>query len=236
MSATLTYHRSRPYSEQELYLALMAYLEHNYVFRKLEIDQWLGDDRIIYKHKEEYDPADFSLGKSSEELWSDGVFEDWRVCTPMAVKNVCSEFLFRNSAKAGKNRKTLLKDVVTAEINHGSLVETIKFNPLLKQLIDKGRYKVTGVKPLLYTSNKREKIELSEGDTCYFCWNTKNPYVANPAYVFRKAGGSYIIIFFTNLSKGTETGKPEINMARFINAPADEIGLTPEQAVMQRFC
>src|SRR4051812_6699046 len=77
MLATPVYHRTRPYSDHELYMAIMAYLEHDFVFRKLEIDEWLGDDRILYKHKEKYDAADFTSGKTSEELWSDGAFEDW---------------------------------------------------------------------------------------------------------------------------------------------------------------
>ena len=236
MIAAPIYHRTRPYSDRELYSAIMAFLEDKFVFRKLEIDQWLGEDRIIFKHRDDYEPEIFNCGKSTEEIWSDGELEDWHTCTPINVKNICSEFILKNCAVVGKNRKSLIRDIVKAEISHGALIETIRFDPILKKLIDGGRKKVNGIKPLHYASNKRVTIELNEGDLCYFCWNAKNPYVANPAYVFRKVGGSYIIIFFTNQSKGSETSKPEINVGRFINAPADELGLTPEQAVLQRFC
>lgn len=236
MSLAPIYHRTRPYSDQELYSAIMAYLEDQFVFRKLEIDHWLGDKRVIYQHKDRYQPELFNAGKSAEELWHDREFEDWTTCTDKTVKYICSEFMFKNCLAVPKNRKAMIKAIIKAEIDHGELIETIKFNPILKQLIDSGRRKVTGVKPLLYASHKRMKVELNEGDLCYFCWNTKNPYMANPAYVYRKSGGSYVLIFFTNLYQGKETSKVEINLGDFINAPADELGLTPEQAVMQRFC
>jgi hypothetical protein len=236
MIAAPTYHRTRPYSDRELYSAIMAYLENNFVFRKLEIDQWLGEERVVFKYRENYDLSLFKCGKSTEEIWCDGDLEDWHTCTQIMVKNICSEFIFKNSAAVGKHRKTLIRDIVKAETSCGELIETIKFNPTLKKLIDNGRKTMKGIKPLHYASNKRVNVELNEGDLCYFCWNTKNPYVANPAYVFRKSGGSYLIIFFTNQYNGLETSKPEINMGRFINAPADELGITPEQAVLQRFC
>jgi len=236
MIAAPIYHRTRPYSDKELYSAIMAYLEGNFVFRKLEIDLWLGNNRIMYLHRHNYDAKVFDSAKSAEELWNDGEFEDWKTCTPIFIKNICSEFILKNTGLVGKGRKSLVKNIVTAEVEHGSLVETVKFNPLLKQLIDSGRQQVKGIKPLSYGSHKRVKVEINEGGLCYFCWNSKNPYIANPAYVFRKSGGSYILIFFSNQHKGSESRKLEINMARFINAAADELGLTPEQAVLQRFC
>lgn len=236
MLAEQIYHSTHPYSDKELYSALMAYLEHEFVFKTLEIDQWLGDERIIYKHRSHYNTASFKSSKNTEEIWYDGEFEDWKTCTSMSIKNICSEFIFKYGAAISKNQKALIKDIIKAEITYGTLVETIKFNPTLKMLIDNGRKTVKGIKPLHYASNKRVNVQMNEGDLCYFCWNTKNPYVANPAYVFRKIGSSYILLFFSNQSKGTETSKLEINMARFINVPADELGLTPEQAVLQRFC
>lgn len=236
MLAAPIYHRTRPYSDRELYSALMAYLESKFIFRKLEMDHWLGDQRIIYTKKDNYVTDLLNSGKSAEELWHNREFEDWTTYTDKTVKYICSEFMLENCATVGKNRKALIKEIIKAEIEQGALTETIKFNPILKQLIESGRKKTCGIKPLLYGSHKRVKVELNEGDFCYFCWNTKGPYVANPAYVYRKCGGSYVIIFFSNLYKGSETTKPEVNIGDFINAPADELGLTPEQAVLQRFC
>lgn len=232
----LVFHRRIAYSDRELYRALMDYLDHTYVFVKLEIDQWLGKDRVIYSRRDRCESDLLNSVLSAEELWFDGFFEDWTDCTTISVKNICSEFIFKNGSLIGKHRKTMIRDMVKTEINHGSLIVNVKFNPILKQVIAGGRKKVKGIKPLSCFSQKRTSVELKEGDLCYFCWNTKNPYVANPAYVFRKLASSYIIIFFSHQKNGTETSKLEINTGRFINATADELGKTPEQAVLQRFC
>src|SRR6185437_8396365 len=129
------FHRTRPYSDRELYLAVMAYLENRYVFRKLEINQWWGVEQIIFKRKDEYDPEVFNSGKTTEEIWNDGEFREWRSITPIIIKNICSEFIFQNGTLIGKNRKTLIKNMISAEVSHGSLIETIKFNPIIKKLI-----------------------------------------------------------------------------------------------------
>lgn len=235
VSATV-YQRSRPLSDKELYEAIISYLDHQFVFRKLEIDIWLGDERVIYQPKDRYHEEIFSAGKSAEELWYDGEFEDWATCTNKTVNRICSEFMIKHWRVVPQNRKAGIKAIVTAEITRGQLIKVVKFNPALKQRIDVGRKRVSGVKSLRYCSNKRVKVDLNEGDVCYFCWNTKNPYIANPAYVFKKSAGSYVLIFFTNVSRAKETEKEAPNMARFIGVPADELGLTPEQAVLQRFC
>jgi len=234
MIATPIYKRTRLYSEKELYRAIVTYLQDNFVFRRLEIDQWLGNDRIIFVDKNFRFLSKLNSKNSAEELWYDGVFEDWGTYSEKMVNYIFSEFFLFNTQAVGTNRKRLIKQIIRDEIEHGSLTETIKFNPVLKKLIGIGRQKRNGVKPLPFGSHKRRKIDLNVGDLCFFCWNTKSPYVANPAVVFKKHDGFYTLIFFSNENRDFETSKLEINMGRFITADADELGITPEQAILQR--
>lgn len=235
MVASPVYHRTRPYSDRELYAALMSYLDNRFLFRRLEIDQWLDDDRIIFKRKGEHITSVLNSGMTAEELWETGNLEDWATYSPMTAKNICSEFMFQNSLTVARGRKTLIRSMIKAEIEQGEITKTIRFEPKLKALIEAGRQRVTGIKPLPYGSQNRIKIELNQGDSCFICYRNQAPYMANPAYVYKKLSGSYLVIFFSNRLKGTETSKTDINAARFINASADELGLTPEQAVLQRF-
>ena len=234
MLATPIYHRIRPYSEKELYRAITTYLEDTFIFRRLEIDQWLGNDKIIFRENDGFSTK-LNSGKSAEELWHDGVFEDWATYSEKTAHNLSSEFFFKNTQTVGMDRRRLVKQIIRTEIEQGARTETIKFNPVLKQLINSGRQKVKGVKPLPFGSHKRRNVDLSEGDLCYFCWNITSPHVANPAIVFKKYERCYSLIFFSNQHKGCETNKPEINMGRFITADADELGLTPEQAILQHY-
>lgn len=236
MLETRIIHHTHRYSDQELFSVITSYLEREFVFKKLELELWLGNDRVIFKRRDDYDSDLFTNGKCAEELWHDGEFENWKTCTPLALKNIFKEFIFRRGAALGKGRTRYIMDILKAETSYGSMIETIHFNPKLKDLINLGRGYAKNIKPLNSNNSKRVNILLNEEDECYFCWSTKRPYVANPAFVFKKLAGSYIIIFFYNESKGVETSKQKINMARFINAPSDEIGTTPQQAILQRFC
>jgi len=235
MVARPIYHRTRPYSERELYQAVVTYLEDNFIFRRLEIDQWLGNDKIIFREKDDALIEKLTSGKSAEELWYDGVFEDWATHSKKTTHDLFSEFFFTNTQTVGKNRKRLVTQIIRDEIEQGALTETIKFSPVLKKIIGIGRQKEKGVRPLPFGSHKRRNIELNEGDVCYFSWQTTSPYVANPAFVFKKHQHSYSIIFFSNLHNGSETSKLEINMVRFITPQANELGVTPEQAILQHY-
>lgn len=222
-------------NEASLLQAVNTFLNKNYLFRKLEIEQWLGLDQILYTRKDEV-LSERLQTMTAETLWHEGDLEDWATYKPNKVDHFYENFMWENMQAVGFKRKKLIKNMIREIISTSQMTETIRFDPKLKTVIEMGRQKVQSVKPLQFSSSERKPVSLEEGEACFLNWYSKTPYIANPAFVFKKYENSYRLLFFTNAAESGETSKLVINSARFLTVPADELGKTPEQAVLQRFC
>jgi hypothetical protein len=214
----------------------LKFLTENYVFRQLEIYDLFDNDRIFWTHKKSryYRPEIDSYDEPCI-LLDEHKFHDWADFDKKHVKYFSDEFQIYNLRHNIKFKVTDIKRVINDLIVSKQVVKKISFNPVLKECVKEGRTKITRLKPLHSSSEKREPIKANVGEKLYICKSSKPPYISSPCYIIKAADfGSYRVMFFTNLDKElSETTKIDINGWGFTTAYANELGRTPSEAVLQ---
>ena len=219
-----------------LSLSIEKFLNENYVFRKLQIHEYFDSKTspIIWMHK--HYVRDIIAAENCQEtceLLEQGFYSDWFHFNKKQLDMFIDEFRFQNLRLTLKIKKTEIKTIVEHLITNSSLTKTILFNPLLKELIQEGRHEVTKVRPLSCISSERIEINAKIGQKYYLCRDTKSPFIADPCYIISLIqDGTYNVMFFTNVQDNwSSSKKTEINGWGFTSVYANEIGLTPAQAV-----
>jgi len=219
-------------SEYELYLKIGSFLGTNYIFVKYDLPQLFGNG-IYFTSKLAFRGGVPDLNLSAEELWHEGYLDAFEPFTKSRVNSVYDEFSWQ-CLEAGRAPKTrLIKNIISQLIEDGELTRYISFNRELVQMVAEGRKKVSRIRPLNGLSGQRKKVELLNGQCCYFSWHQAG--IANPAFIYSSSENSYRLLFFTNSKEDKETSRLEINDAIFITVPKDQVGLNPVQAVRQNY-
>jgi len=227
--------RKRPaLMEDELRSAIQTYLDNNFLFRKLDIDQWM-DGGIRYIERDVFHETALAADRKGEVLLEEGVFEDWRTFTAKSVNYLCGEFLWQNLTNLGAGKKKLIKTIITELVEKTGPTIVIKSDPIIESLIKMGRKNVKAIKPLTYNSGKRVAVDLQAGQTCFVCTDRSAPFIASPAYVLKKFENAYRIMFFTNVKDYGESKNLSVNQIICLTVQANELGNTPEQAVLQKW-
>jgi len=219
-------------TEAQLRSRIKAFLANTYHFVRLEIDTWMGAG-IRYIPKARLEVIDIE-NRTGEQLLNDRYFENWMEFSDKTINNLADEFLFQNLLQI-KGQKRLIKRLVTKCLESDELTVNVKSSPILKAQILDGRKKGTRKKPLPSSVANRVPIELEAGQMCWICTRSTAPYIANPGLVLKKFQDGYRIIYFTNIKGSSEGTKLEINYHTFRSPTRYEIGLTPEQAILQKW-
>lgn len=212
--------------------SIYSYLKKHFIFRKIGLCEYFKENQIFWNFRDEpfesdpdTDPCDF-LRK--------GLFENWIAFSQSGLKRFAEKFLMEDHRFRRRYTITQVKEAIILAIEEQTT--TIQFDPLLAECINEGRHKVTKVTPLRNTDSDRKRITLRKGQKCYLSESFCKPYLANPAYVYKDFGDdSYGVIFFINVNKeGQRTNRIKVNDWDFAKVYGNDVGLTPEQAVLQR--
>lgn len=215
------------------------FLYENYYFRKLDIYDFFDNSEENIKWINKGVSPDISYidtCKEPCEFLDNNTFGDWINYNKHDLDSFAEEFRFKNFSLNIKASNRKIKSIIEYLITNTKLTKTINFNPLIKELINEGRYKVSKQKPLTWDSSNRIEIQAEEKNKYYICRKDQAQLMANPCYIIRKNDtNNYRIIYFVNLDRNCRyTNKTKINAWAFTTALPTEIGLTPEQAIRQR--
>lgn len=218
---------------------IYRFLDEKFVFRKLQIHEYFGNQKapIFWTFRNSpYHTVEIEASSEACQLLDASAFENWNVFDKTDINFFCDELEIRNISTKPVLPRRKLKLSIADLINNSGLVKTIRFNPVLKKLIEEGRHKVTNVKPLPPMDIRRTEVDAKAGSIYYLCNDRNKPYLANPCYITEVIGhGSFRAMIFTNVSSdGIDTNKIPINGYGFTTVYAYELGLTPSQAVLQR--
>ncbi|MFA6273965.1 MAG: hypothetical protein WC662_02285 [Candidatus Paceibacterota bacterium] len=211
------------------------FLSKNFSFVKFEIYNFFNNNKIYWAHSkamifQDMEYTDKDAFKMIDTIKS----KNWAVYDEKStLKYIASEFkLFSHINSNHKYKVDDIKVVIKSILDSEKLVQTIKFNPLISDLIKEGRHRVKNVYPNEIKS--RQNISAEIGDKVYFCDSSNN--IANPAYVIGNFADEKLhIAYFTNLNSDyIETQNLNINGWALIGAYKNEVGLTPEQAIKNR--
>lgn len=211
------------------------FLSKHFSFVKFEIYNYFNNNRIYYTQGK---PQIFNGIKYTDrqafEIMDTVKSNSWIVFDEKSsVKYIAGEFrLFNHIYSSNRYKLTDIKTAVKNYIGSEKLVQIIRFNPLIKDLIIEGRHRVKGIYP--EASKYRQNISAEIGDKVYFCDSHSN--IASPAYVIGSfANDKFQIVYFTNLNHDyLETQKLDINGWATVGVYNNEIGLTPEQAIKNK--
>ena len=220
---------------EQLIWEVEKFLTEHFSFVKFEIYNYFNNNRIYYTQSKPQILRDIKhTDKQAFEIMNTVKSNGWIVFDEKSsVKYIASEFkLFNHIYSSNKYKLTDIKTVVKNCIGSEKLVQIIKFNPLIKDLINEGRHRVKGIYP--EESKFRQKISANVGDKVYFCDNSNN--IVNPAYVIGNFADEKLhIAYFCNInSDHFETQKLDINGWATVGVYKNEVGLTPEQALKNR--
>jgi hypothetical protein len=216
--------------------SVTKFLNEKFVFRKLEIHEFFEHKHppIFWIHRSCYSPEVDTMEACM--LLDDQMLHYWQIYSKGTLALVFDEFqlwcFLKNLEKPAKRKS---KEIIKALIETSELVQMIKFNPVLKNLIVQGRHKVSGVIPLHSTDSRRVRMDAKEGEVYYLCNDHSKPFIANPCYIVKSTmNGPYRVMYFTNAaSQFIETKKSRVNAYGFTTVFPNELGVTPEQAVRQ---
>lgn len=221
-------------------IALENFLSENFVFRRLQIHEFFDNKNapILWtaRNDSEY-LAQVDHTPDSCTLLDDRFFSNWAKFNNEGLNLIYDELLYRQIWSRAKIRLKAIevKSTIKYLVKETNVTKTIAFNPVLKQLIAEGRHHVKHTKPLKYGDPLRTNIKAKKRDSLYVCKDEKPPYIANPCYVLATSGNNtYRIMAFTSLNaKFEETKAKKINGWCFVTVDANELGRTPEEAVLQ---
>jgi hypothetical protein len=190
---------------------------------------------IRFTEKDIFNETDLASDRKAELLLEEGIFESWRTFTEKSVNYLCGEFLWQNLASLGAGKKKLIKTIIIDLVEKTDLTVVIKSDPILESLIKSGRKRVKDIKSLPYSSNKRVTVDLQAGQTCFVCTDRSEPFISSPAYVLKKFENAYRIMFFTNVKDYGESKNLLVNQIICLTVQSNELGITPGQAVLQKW-
>jgi|APLak6261698768_1056241.scaffolds.fasta_scaffold00152_6 hypothetical protein len=211
------------------------FLSKNFSFVKFEIYNFFNNNKIYWTHSKalifhDMEYTDKDAFKMIDTIKS----KNWAVYDEKStLKYIASEFkLLSNIISNQKYKVADIKVAIKSILDSGKHVQTIKFNPLISDLVNEGRHRVKNVYP--QEIKCRQNISVGIGDKVYFCDSSNN--IANPAYVIGNFADEKLhIAYFTNLNSDyIETQNLNINGWALIGAYKNEVGLTPEQAIKNR--
>ena len=211
------------------------FLIKNFSFVKFEIYDYFKNDKIYWTHSkamvfQDMEYTDKDAFKMIETIRN----KNWGVYNEKStLKYIASEFnIFSHIISNQKYKVADIKVAIESILDSEKLVQIIKFNPLIKDLINEGRHRVKVIYP--EESKYRQNISAKVGDKVYFCDNLNN--IVNPGYVIGNFADEKLhIAYFCNInSDHFETQKLDINGWATVGVYKNEVGLTPEQAITNR--
>lgn len=219
----------------QLKIDVENFLIKNFSFVKFEIYNFFNNNKIYWTHSKALIFQDMEYtDKDAFKLIDTIKSKNWSVYNEKSIlKYIAIEFkLFSHIFSNQKHKVTDIKTAIKSILDSESLVQIIKFNPLIMDLINEGRHHVKSTYP--EEIKFRQNISAEVGDKVYFCNSSNN--IANPAYVIGSFADKKLhIAYFTNLNYDhIETGNLNINGWALIGAYSNEVGLTPEQAIKNR--
>lgn len=139
--------------------------------------------------------------------------------------------------KGVRSQKKILKELFIHKIEN-EIADVISFDNRIKPFFDKIRVKIKRINPV--PIQNRKKVEANLFDDCFICIGSSRPYIVNPAFIYKiekhSYGTKYSLMYFTNFeSCFLITNKLEINGYGFLSVYGDEFGLTPEEAVENKY-
>ena len=220
---------------EQLRFEVEKFLKEKFSFVKFEVYSFFNDNRIFWTHDKVTFFQDQKCSDKEAFLLIDTIKSiNWSIYDEKVdLKYIIDEFkLFSSIFTNQKYKVADIKVVVKSFFKTESLVQIIKFNPLILDLINEGRHRVTSIYPEDYKG--RQKVNADIGDKVYFCDNINN--IVNPAYVIGNFANEKLhIAYFTNWnSDNIETQKLTVNGWGIVGAYKNEVGLTPNQAIKNR--
>ena len=220
---------------EQLICEVEKFLTKHFSFVKFEIYNYFNNNRIYYTQSKQQIFQDMEYSdRQAFEMMDTVKSNSWIIYhDKSSVKYIANEFRLFGHIYTGNNYK--LEDIKLAVkkcIESERLVQIIKFNPLIKELVNEGRHHIKGVYP--EETKYRQKINADIGTKVYFCDRSNN--IVSPAYVIGNIAEDRLhIAYFTNLNSNyLETNKLQINGWAVTGAYLNEVGLTPEQAIKNR--
>lgn len=218
---------------------LFTFLNETFVFRTLEIYSFFNhpSQRIFFDFRSRVNLNKIDNNDEPCSLLDEQEFDNWHELNKDSYMLILSEFDFylmkNNFSWKCRKRDTIMQMEVLIK---QELVRTINFPLELKLLINGGRKKVLGNRRKL--NSKREAIRITPGNSYFLCTNDSSN-IANPCYVLNMGKpeivNSYRVIYFTDVKDTFISGKKtEINGWGFCTVFKNELGTTPEQALINK--
>ena len=220
---------------EQLRIEVKKFIIKHFSFIKFEIYNYFDNDRIYYTQGKPQIFKDIEYTDMQAFEMIDTVkSKSWNVYDEKSsVKYIAGEFRLTGYIYSESKYKLAdIKGAVKEIIGNEKLVQIIKFNPLIKDLIKEGRHHVKCIYP--EETKYRKSISAGVGTKVYFCDRSNN--IVSPAYVI----GNFVneklhIAYFTNInSDSMETSKLDVNGWAIAAVLPCELGLTPEQAIQNR--
>lgn len=212
---------------------ILSFLKEKYTFKMFEIDNWINE-KTTYRYKQTS-----RLCNVSDNIKIKENIDEWEYVDKSVLDMFYDEFLWYNWGKHRlvlKNKKRVIIFTML-EIIQNSLVKTIKYDVQIKSILKEKRIKVHRIKPLPFY--ERKPVSLKNGDKCYIYRNKTTPAIVDPCLITNVDENEefkYDVMYFTNYGKfKMTTNNLEINGYNFAKVSAIEIGLTPEDAVRNKY-
>lgn len=220
---------------EQLICEVEKFLIKHFSFIKFEIYNYFNNNKIYYVQSKAHIFKNMEYtDREAFEMMDKIKYNNWLLYNEKSSVNyIAREFrLFGNINSGNKYKFAEIKGAVKDIIANEKLVQIIKFDPLIKDLINEGRHHVKGIYP--DETKYRQNVTALVGTKVYFCDRSNN--IVSPAYVIGNfADDKLHIAYFTNLnSDHMETNKLDINGWAVTGAFQNEVGLTPQQAIKNR--
>ena len=220
---------------EQLTREVEKFLTKHFSFVKFEIYDYFNNNRIYYTQSKPQIFKDIEYtDRQAFEMMDTIKSTNWSVYDEKSSVNyIAGEFrLFGHIYSGNKYKLADIKLAVKNIFDNEKLVQVIKFNPLIKDLINEGRHCVKGIYP--EESKYRQNVSAEVGTKVYFCDGSNN--IVSPAYVIGNFANEKLhIAYFTNInSDHMETNKLDINGWAVAGAFPNELGLTPDQAIKNK--
>lgn len=217
---------------EQLTIAVENFLKEKFSFLRFEIYNYFENDKIYYNGSKAriFENMDYE-DKDAFEMIETIRSHNWQVYNDkISLRYIAGEFrLFSYLYTSEKFKITDVKNIIEEILNRDNFVQTIKFNPIIKDLIKEGRHRIKNTYP--EDRKDREKITANLGDKVYI--SNESTQIANPAYVIEDCGYDRIrIAYFTSISKDRrENNDLKINGWAVRGVSLYELGLNTKQAI-----
>ncbi len=223
----------------EINKELEKFIINKFAFKTFEIDNWFNNKNIYrYKYK---DKAEEIKDELSIHYLEHNKIDEWKYIDQSLIDYIFNEFLWYMTCvhhiKTGiKSKKRQLKEYIL-EIITGQ-ADIVTFDKRIKPFIKSQRIKVNRIRPL--PIHLRKPVEnLKVGDKCYIFRYSEGTTIVDPCLIYdvdENDDLKYSVMYFTNFGDyGITTKKMDINGYNFAKVYPTEIGLTPEEAVKNKY-